>query len=222
MLGTGFRLLETMKVDNGRVALLHRHLERLSASARHFGFVCHADAVRDSIVVTAGELVEPRVIRLLLSTSGEVEIQITMPPLAGRPSALRMSKQMVHSGDPMLYHKTTAREFYARARAGSPEDMDVLLTNERGEITETTIANIAVWREGSWITPAVSCGLLPGTMRAQLLAEGEIVEGIVGVGDLLEGETIRYFNAVRGVMEVPFMNETMKTRSIPCASPRLR
>lgn len=200
-----FRLLETMKVDNGKVALLHRHLERLSASARHFGFVCDVDGLRDSVAAMAAQLAELRVMRLLLAATGEKEIQINAPPSSGRPAALRLSQVTVDSRDPMLYHKTTARGLYERARLGVPADIDVLLSNERGEITETTIANVAVLRDGMWITPAIWCGLLPGTMRAQLLAEGEIVEGVIRMRDLLEGESIRYFNAVRGVMDVPFV-----------------
>ena len=82
--------------------------------------------------------------------------------------------------------------------------MDVILTNERGEVTETPIANIAVLRNHHWVTPMVSCGLLPGTMRANLLAEGHLVEGVIRVDELAPGETIRCFNSVRGVFDCTF------------------
>jgi branched-subunit amino acid aminotransferase/4-amino-4-deoxychorismate lyase len=61
---------------------------------------------------------------------------------------------------------------------------DVILWNQRGEITESTIANIAVETTSTdgtvyWKTPALSCGLLAGTLRQSLLASGLLREGII-------------------------------------------
>ena len=50
---------------------------------------------------------------------------------------------------------------------------DVLLYNERGEVTESTIANLVVEIGGALLTPPIACGLLPGTLRAHLLEEGK-------------------------------------------------
>jgi branched-subunit amino acid aminotransferase/4-amino-4-deoxychorismate lyase len=79
-----------------------------------------------------------------------------------------------------------------------------LIVNLRGEVTETTIANVAVLRHGRWVTPPVECGLLPGVMRAELLARGEIVEAVVRADELVMGETVRCFNAVRGVVDAKY------------------
>ena len=75
----------------------------------------------------------------------------------------------VASGDWFLRHKTTHREVYNRARAARPDSDDVLLVNERGEITESTIANVVAEIDGVRVTPPVACGLLPGVFRAALL-----------------------------------------------------
>jgi branched-subunit amino acid aminotransferase/4-amino-4-deoxychorismate lyase len=58
--------------------------------------------------------------------------------------------------------------------------------------------NIAVFREGRWVTPQVSCGLLSGVMREELLERGEIVEGVILARELQPGEAVRCFNALRG------------------------
>ena len=55
----------------------------------------------------------------------------------------------------------------------------MLLWNELGELTETTTGNLVVELDGHLVTPPVGCGLLPGTMRGQLLADGDIVERTV-------------------------------------------
>ncbi len=114
-----------------------------------------------------------------------------------------LSPHRVRSEDEFLSHKTTARQVYAQAREGLPADADALLVNERGEVTETTIANVAIEREGVWVTPPVACGLLAGTMRAELLERGEVLERVISVGDLRPGMIVRCFNSVRGVYEVP-------------------
>jgi para-aminobenzoate synthetase / 4-amino-4-deoxychorismate lyase len=210
-----FDLLETMRVDpTGTIALLDRHLARLQKSADFLSFSCPVENIRASIQAQAA-LNHDRVLRLLISKEGTYEIQVKPLP-AAQITHLVLTRENIHSNNLMLFHKTTARGVYDRPRAGLPPDTDVILVNERGEITETTIANIAVLREGKWVTPRLDCGLLPGTMRAQLLDEGEIVEGIVPATDLISGEPIRFFNAVRGVYDIPFTPPTSpSTLSFP-------
>ena len=57
-------------------------------------------------------------------------------------------------------------------------------------------------RDGRWRTPPTDCGLLAGTMRAELLASGELYEGVVTLDELREavhaGRQLVGFNAVRG------------------------
>ena len=70
---------------------------------------------------------------------------------------------------------------------------------ERGEITECTIANIVVVTGGRHLTPPVSCGLLPGTYRAELLEAGEIEEGVIRKEDLAGADEVYLVNSVRGL-----------------------
>lgn len=200
-----FRLLETMRVDPGReIGLLERHLARLARSAATFGFPCDVNKVREIVLAEAARQTESIVMRLLLDRSGTAEC-LYRPIPAGVHAGVRLAAGPVNSVDAFLANKTTARQVYDQARAGLPEELDALLFNERGEVTETTIANVAVLRDGTWVTPPVSCGLLAGTLRAELLERGSIVEGVIRVADLVSGETIRCFNAVRGIYDVPLV-----------------
>ena len=150
---------------------------------------------------------EPVVFRLLLARDGSHLLQVKPLP-TGRITRLVLAPVRVNSADPMLRHKTTVRSLYDAARVGLPPESDAILINERGEATETTIANIAVLRDGKWITPPISCGVLPGTMRAQFLDEGKIIEGNVHADELVSGEPILFFNAVRGLSVVLLSKET--------------
>src|SRR5262245_37058200 len=200
-----FGLIETMRVSNeAEVYLLDRHIERLGRSARFFSFKCDEGRVRDRIdqAIPRDER-HPSCLRLTLSKNGETNLE-SRPLPDGHPQRLKLSSVRVHSGDVFLYHKTTNRAVYEAASKDCDDRTDAILVNERGEITETTIMNIAVFREGRWITPQVSCGLLPGVMRAELLARGEIVEGVIRANELRPEESIRCFNALRGMHEIVF------------------
>jgi para-aminobenzoate synthetase/4-amino-4-deoxychorismate lyase len=78
----------------------------------------------------------------------------------------------------------------------------VLLYNEKGEITESTIANVAVEMDGTLYTPPVSCGLLAGTFRAHLLQLGELIERPILVEEALRSHRVLLMNSVRGKYRV--------------------
>jgi para-aminobenzoate synthetase/4-amino-4-deoxychorismate lyase len=97
----------------------------------------------------------------------------------------------------LLYHKTTRREIYERRAAARPDCGDVLLVNEHGEVTESTIANLVVEIGGELWTPPLACGLLPGVFRAELLRRDEIRERVLTPADLRRTEAIWLVSSVR-------------------------
>jgi para-aminobenzoate synthetase/4-amino-4-deoxychorismate lyase len=75
---------------------------------------------------------------------------------------------------------------------------DVVLVNDRGEVTESTIANLAVRLDGIWVTPPIDAGLLPGTYRAVLLREDRLIERPVTVDELRGAGELALMSSVRG------------------------
>ncbi|MEW6746875.1 MAG: aminodeoxychorismate synthase component I [Planctomycetota bacterium] len=198
-----FRLLETMRYEpTCGIALLDRHLQRLGDSALYFGHAFERATVAAHLEREAQAWNEPLRIRLVLDRQGRIEIE-TAPLGAERPiRTVRLAQHRVNSRDPFLYHKTTHRRIYEEAFAERGEADDVLLVNERGEVTESTIANVALERDGVWVTPPLSCGLLGGTMRAELLEKGRFREGIIRAEELCPEARLMLFNSVRGPFEV--------------------
>jgi para-aminobenzoate synthetase/4-amino-4-deoxychorismate lyase len=96
-----------------------------------------------------------------------------------------------------LLHKTTRRDAYA-AFEPPPGVFDTLLWNARGELTEFTRGNLVVEIDGALVTPPLACGLLPGVLRAELLARGEIAERVVRVDELPRATGLWFINGVRG------------------------
>jgi para-aminobenzoate synthetase/4-amino-4-deoxychorismate lyase len=91
---------------------------------------------------------------------------------------------------------------YQQALAACPGCDDALLWNADGEVTESTIANLVYRLEGQLYTPPVSCGLLPGTLRGQVLAHGaeqeNVEERVLKLDELPACGELWLINSVRG------------------------
>ena len=116
-----------------------------------------------------------------------------------------IATQRTASEDRFLFHKTTHRQCYDQelANARAAECDDALFFNERDELTEGAIHNVFLFTNGVWLTPAVQCGLLPGTYRAEFLKEHpEAQEEVLRREDVLQANAIFLCNSVRGLYEV--------------------
>ena len=202
-----FELLETMRWSReGGIFLIDGHLRRLGESAGYFGFALDLAALRESLEREAASASEDAgVLRLRLSKGGDWAIERRPLPPSG-PCRVALAAGPVDSRDTFLFHKTTRRGVYEKARAGRPGVDDVLLWNERGEVTEATIASVVVELDGALLTPPVDCGLLPGTFRRHLLDGGKVREGIVRVEDLPRCRRIWLVSAVRGWREATLVD----------------
>ena len=196
-----FRLLETLAWEPGAGPILaDRHIARLTASAEHFGFDVDPAEVRRRLDAIRADTT--RRVRVLVAADGATEVQVLDPPPPREHSewAIVLDRFAVRTDDEFLRHKTTRRDRYEEATARFPDADDVLLWNERGELTETTIANLVLEIDGEALTPAESCGLLPGTLRAELLANRRIREAVLAVDDLDRADSIWLINSVQGWM----------------------
>lgn len=199
-----FELLETMKFDGEQFILLERHLERMARSAQYFGITVDMDNIRLSLRRHAEHhQSRARRVRLLVSQTGDVRVEssdLSIPSEDALP--VRLAQTPISSENKFLYHKTTYRSMYELHRAQEDHVFDTLLWNESGEITEFTNGNIVVEIGGSKLTPPIQSGLLPGTFRAQLLAEGLIEERVLTRRDVESAEKMWFINSVRGWVQV--------------------
>ena len=125
-----------------------------------------------------------------------------MHDAVAQPLHVCLAATAVDSANPFLYHKTTNRVVYEQALAACPGYADVILWNEKGEVTESSIANIVVELDGKLYTPPIPCGLLPGTYRAYLLEQGKVKERVIRKEDLSNSPHIYLVNSVRKEREV--------------------
>ncbi len=197
MTDSSFELLETMKwTPEEGFWLLDRHIERLSGSAKHFGFACSVERIRQALDAAVRPLDRPQRVRLLVARDATARVESSDLVTIDRPLRVGLARSPIDPRDDFLYHKTTRREIYDRHRRSGLDD--VILWNPAREVTESTIANVVVERDGIRVTPPVACGLLAGTFRAELLARGEIGEGRVTVDECRRAARIWLVNSVRG------------------------
>jgi para-aminobenzoate synthetase/4-amino-4-deoxychorismate lyase len=182
--------------------LLERHMRRLELSAAHFRFRIDVDAVRERLRDFAAGLPErARKVRLEVSADGAIALEdVDLKP--STPVRVALADEPVDSGDEFLRHKTSRRGVYERAIAARPEAQDVLLWNERRELTETCSANLVLEIDGRRLTPPLSSGLLAGTFRAHLLERGEIEEQVLPLEALERASGLFLVNSVRRWCEI--------------------
>ena len=195
-----FSLIETLRWTPGKgYFVLEEHLKRLQTSACYFDFIYDADKTSRFLnEVTADLPAAPQRVRLLLHRDGELEASHQpIEPADRTPLTITLADHPVDSRNILLYHKTTRRSLYEGNLASAGRADEVILWNERGELTEGCITNLVIERNGRLVTPPVSCGLLPGTYRDYLLNKGVIEEGVILKDELRDCSRIYLINAVR-------------------------
>jgi len=195
-----FELLETLRwTKEEGCFLLDRHLQRMEAAARRLAYPWN----RERVVAALDEAVAggdgPRRLRVLVDRDGRPRFEVAALDPMVTPVRAALAVHPIDPANPFLLHKTTNRVHLERERR--PDYDDTVLWNPRREITESIVANIVVPLDGRKVTPAVECGLLPGTFRAELLARQEIVEGRISVDELRRVGRFWLINSVRGWYE---------------------
>ena len=197
-----FDLIETMRVaPDGGIALLDRHLARLGASAVELGFACDGDALHRAIRALGSTASAAAKLRLVLARSGAFSLELTeLPPAVHEPVACVVLPLPVDPGDWRLRHKSSDRSFYeAGLRTATAHGaQEALFIRDDDVLTEGCFTNIFVARDGVWLTPPASLGLLPGVLRAAMLADGSAREAELQLDDLTAGFAIG--NALRGLI----------------------
>lgn len=200
-----FRLIETFGYLPGQgLPRLGLHMRRMERSARTFGIPFDRKKAKADLQKIAGDTALR--CRFTLDAQGLTELTTAdLPP--NKPWRVAIAEQRLKSTDPWLLHKTTRREIYDDARKNLSDDIDELIfLNERDEVCEGSITNIFVWTfDRGNITPPISCGLLPGILREDLLNKGQYREGILTLKDLRRARSICVGNSLRGLISCEFI-----------------
>ncbi len=189
--------------------LLGYHIARMSKSANDFRIPFDRQKLEEELYQTGYKLLEKgetiQKIRITLDGRGKLAISCQkFPPTPDLPVKIDISPQRVKSCDTFLYHKTNKRRLFdlERKRLKKAGTFETIFLNEHGELTQGTITNLFLDKDkGILETPALACGLLPGTLRQHLLDTRKAVETILTTDDLLNAKRIFVGNSLRGLLE---------------------
>ena len=192
-------IIETLLLEDGKLVLLDMHLDRLLASATYFDFACNVQAIKQKLSDLAKTHFSGKYkIRLLQPKNGQPEISIDLLTNPIVIDKLAWAATCVDKENVFLYHKTTNRQHFPQLAAGQ----EYINYNQDDEITEFVNGNIALLINDKWLTPAITSGLLAGTMRQHYLNNHQLIEKKIIKKDILQADKIAFINSVRGWVEI--------------------
>lgn len=183
------RLIETLLWNGQSFPRLALHMQRLEKSAARLGWPAPI-GVGDAL---AGLTNAPLRVRLTMDRLGTLRVE-TAPLPAAKPSwRIGLAEARLHSADRWLTVKSTRRAVYDATRAALPADLDELIfLNEHGEVCDGTITSVFFDRGQGMRTPPLTCGLLPGVLRAELhTPEQVLLAADLGTVQLWVGNALR-------------------------------
>jgi para-aminobenzoate synthetase/4-amino-4-deoxychorismate lyase len=218
-----FDLLETIELNDGEYTLLDRHLGRARDSALYFGFRWNERLVSEALDEFRESHRSGRWrVRLIVERSGDVNVEARpLDRALQKTLSVKFATEPVDDSDPLIFHKTTARLRYDTELARCQPCDDVMLWNSRGEVTESTIANVVVFSDGKHWTPPRNAGLLAGTFRDELISKGKLFERTITKHELAEIGSFSLINSVRGWMEAKLSDVAHPRRGVGRLSARV-
>ncbi len=192
----GLKLIETLLWDGADCPRLKLHQARLARSAAALGWAEPAD-LRELL---GGLPAQPLRLRVTLDGAGLLALERAPLPSAKTEWRVGLARDRLTSTDPWLQHKTTRRGVYDAARASLAEGLDeVIFLNERGEVCEGTITTVFFDKGQGMRTPPLTCGVLPGVLRAEMAVGEEVL-----LAEDLPKTRLWLGNALRGLFPARF------------------
>lgn len=129
----------------------------------------------------------------------------------GYDICLSETKRNPHSPIPYIKSINYAENILAREKAFSQGYQESLFMNVYGKLCEGTVSNIFWIRDNLVFTPEISCGILNGITRSQVIQlckelNLELHEGSYELEKLLEAEEAFVTNSLIGIMPINRVN----------------
>lgn len=202
-----FGIFETLRVENGRCALLDRHLCRLKAASQALNLPL-PDGCENQIKQYIAHLPDGAFrVKALLASDGISLSRAVLNHLADKQRVI-ISPAVLPAQNYLRRFKTTHRALFDQAwqTAETQGAFDSLFFNSDGILLEGGRSNVFVKHRGQWLTPSLDLDILNGIMRQAVLDEpqkylqtNQVIETHITQKTLQEAEEIRLSNALRGV-----------------------
>ncbi len=190
--------LETIKALDGEVYNLSYHQERLESVL---------DSLKHAKNYELNSLLSPPKKGLYRCRVIYNAQEINISYIEYRKREVRSFKLIYD--DTIIYDKKYAKRDLLDRHFAQREDADEIIVVKNGLITDTSIANIALYDGKRWFTP--KSPLLKGTTRRRYIEEGKILEADIAVDALKSYKKLALMNAM-----IDFDIITENIRKIVC------
>ena len=216
----GFGIFETIRLSDGRLEFWKAHYERFSHSAKAFNL--HFDQSEEAILKAIRELIHSEelrdgIVKLSLLNEGadsccyvysrsmetaDAHIKLHLNPRVPLNEHSLLAGHKTHNYMESMHLKKVAK------RNGF---FDVVRLNTAGFLAETAMANLFFVKDDTVFTPALSTGILPGVIRAEVIKiAGKhsifIEEGYYTIEDLKAADAAFLTNSSLGIVPVCSIN----------------
>ncbi len=208
-------VFETLLVSDGVAGDAGAHVDRLLAAAGSLDL--EVDESRGQLLETVravASAIRTPWARLRITAfdcGGAVEIMMAAAPYSPpAPTIYARGVQVSLADDARVHRADKSRQVKSlawRRQGGAllrarPDSYEVALLNDAGRLAEGVRTNVVVRHDGVAVTPPLSEGCLPGTVRKRLLESGAVRERELDVTDMLSGREVVLTNSLIGVLPV--------------------
>lgn len=212
-----FNLVESLLIKVGKVHNLEPHLARLQNAADKLLFNCDITSIKQQIECLFNDHPELTTsnsfkLRIELQQNGKYLLEYAPIQASSKKLNIMLLNQPLDTSHPLFGYKTTAatvRGLYTDLNSQyKPTQIDELIfINHQQQITEGRFYNLIIQVNGQLITPPLTCGLLGGVFREQLIANASLTEQIIDRELFARAEKIYLCNDVRGLIECNYCGE---------------
>ena len=192
-------LLESIRLVDGQVPLLHRHQARVDRSRQRY--YAKSPAFKLAAVLEEMDLPSTGVHKIRLLYRAGLEHSEVLPYTVRPVRSLR-----VVEADELQYARKYADRSAIEKLYNRRENCDDILIVQRQHVTDSSYANLAFFDGNRWYTPAWP--LLRGTRRAQLIDQKVLQPSVIRLKDLPHFEQVRLINSMMEWEESPTVRIT--------------
>ena len=194
--GEGF--FETLRTEDGKVAEFTRHMRRALTASTATGIKMPGEeVVRSEVERVIAET--PHAIGRLRLCFTKDEFVATHDPYEDLAEGGYLTFSVVTSKADGEQFKTFPYDDHYdvvdEARAHGFDD--AIIFNKANNVTETGLSNLAFLFDGTWFTPPISAGILPGTMRSLAIEKCDVQVRNIHITEVPQADEIFLLSSLK-------------------------
>jgi branched-chain amino acid aminotransferase len=204
----GSGIFETIKTVDGKPWALSRHMRRaVNSSTKEHIVLPSEELVRQSIAtLLQAEIHSTGLLRVSFDGSGNwAAVHLPYTEVVSAAKVGIHPDPLVVEGVPVKSYPYTHRlEILEQSRINGFDES--LVTSADGKICEGSVFNVLLKISGTWCTPPLSDGVLPGVMRALVIENFNVMVRSIAVTEVADIESAFLLSSLRIAQPIASIN----------------